>query len=91
MNRANPIAPVGDWIKQDLSMVLNCIIISSVRIARAYYEENNPLKNISEKIADKKLHEFLQLVLEKKNSVSRGINLNAQLCLENIFIALSLR
>ena len=90
VNRVNPIAPVADWIKQDLGMVLNCIIVSSMKIARAYYEETNPLKTIAEKIPDKKLHEFLQLVLEKKNMVSRGINLNAQLCLENIFIALSL-
>ncbi|MDP1574385.1 MAG: hypothetical protein Q8L78_05590 [Coxiellaceae bacterium] len=91
VNRVNPIAPVSDWIKQDLAMVLKCIIVSAMMIARAYHEENSALKNIAEKIADKKLHQFLQLVCEKQKLVSQGLNLNAQLCLENIFIALSVR
>ena len=88
INRVNPIAPVSDWIKQDLAMVLNCIIVSSMIISRAHHDENSALKNLAEKISEKKLHEFLQLVCEKKKLVSQGLNLNAQLCLENIFITL---
>lgn len=88
LKRVNPISVVSEWSKQDLSVLLNGVIASLITLSKAHYEDSNPLKKIAVHISPEKLHEVLALVCQKKQYVSEGINLNTQLCLEGIFIAL---
>lgn len=80
---ADPIAPVVAWAKEDLMQVLNAILAAGIHLSQQYYKAQ-PIG-----ISIDGLHQFLQLVCEKKRLVSQGVNLNAQLCLENVFIVLT--
>lgn len=89
LSRANPLDPIAQWCKMDLLLVLNTFMRVLIAVARAYYDDHSAYKNLNEKMSSEKLHELLQLVCEKKRLVSQGINLNAQLCLEDLFIRAS--
>lgn len=80
---SDPISPVVSFAKQDLMMMLNVILAAGIHLSREHYAGQNIHISIAA------LHDFLQMVCEKKKLVASGINLNAQLCLENIFIELS--
>lgn len=95
-HRINPIAPVVNWIKHDLAMMLDILLLCCVDISRQqfhasadhliYTDNHEALLSVSKKISPMQLQQFLELILEKKSMVAKGINLNTQLCLENIFI-----
>lgn len=94
--RSNPIAPIVSWVKNDLAMILEIITLFCVDISRAQYQVNPGLMidkanatvchALSKKISALKLQQFMMLLNEKKTFIAKGINLNAQLCLENVFI-----
>ncbi|HLD84743.1 MAG TPA: DNA polymerase III subunit delta' C-terminal domain-containing protein, partial [Coxiellaceae bacterium] len=98
LRKTNPIGPISQWIKNDLTMMLDILLLFLIDISRAqknvsenYFinrEQYVALKNLSEKISAQKIQQLIEMINEKKNYLSRGINLNVQLCLENIFIAL---
>ncbi|HLB57072.1 MAG TPA: DNA polymerase III subunit delta' [Coxiellaceae bacterium] len=50
------------------------------------YDAYEMLSKISSKISPEKLQKFIKKLFEKKLFISKGINLNQQLCLEDIFI-----
>ncbi|MCX7121037.1 MAG: hypothetical protein NTZ67_04595 [Gammaproteobacteria bacterium] len=99
LHRANPIAPIAAWLKQDINLILEILTLLCVDISRMHnkveitYILNNDIFPLLEKIAEKilpiKLQECIDHLNEKKLFLSRGINLNTQLCLESIFIKFS--
>lgn len=84
------------WLKIPLENILQLLLLLCVDIARLQFSvKKNALINadLTEKLATiaplispRQLQKFIEKLLEKKLLISRGINLNAQLCLEDIFI-----
>ena len=94
--QANPIAPVVNWAKQDVNRVLTILLLLCVDISR---RQNNTdpeyilnldqlpkIEKIAKKISPEALHQWIDLINEKKLFLSRGINLNMQLCLEDVLV-----
>jgi len=99
LRRANPIAPIANWLKQDINLILEIVTLLSVDISRIQsgVDRNfilnkdvyETLLKIVEKLSPIQLQEFIDHLNEKKLFLSRSINLNAQLCLESLFIKFS--
>lgn len=73
----NAIAFPMSWLKIPLSDILDQMMVIIHRIAQ------------SQSVSDSKsilLHQMMQALLEKKSFISKGINLNQQLCLESLMI-----
>lgn len=95
-HRADPIAPVVHWLKQDILTMLDILLLLCFDIARIqfkasidqliHFSHHAALMFLSQKITPISLQQFIIVVLEKKAMLVKGINLNTQLCLENIFI-----
>lgn len=93
---ANPISPIANWLKQDINLILEIITLLCVDISRLQNKvDSNYILNqdvidklslIAAKISPVQLQQFIDYLNEKKLFLSKGINLNAQLCLESIFI-----
>lgn len=93
-HRVNPIVPVTTWIKNETTVVLKILLLLCVDISRLQFQATSilnddryeKLSQIAKRILPIKLQEFIQKINNKKLLLSRGFNLNAQLCLEDVFI-----
>lgn len=93
--KTNAITPVPQWQK-DMETVLQLLLLICIDISRIQQQVSSALLvsalhekkliSIADKINSVVLQEFISLILEKLSFCSRGINLNQQLCLEDIFI-----
>lgn len=96
VQHANPIAPVTHWLKYEREYLLQICLLFCVDLLRVQlgvsseYIINDDLMPVFNKIKASVSVTSLQLFLdhlnEKKILLSRGMNLNAQLLLEDIFI-----
>ncbi len=96
VRRVNPIAFDLAWLKIPLENLLQLFILFCVDISRLQFkadikniinaDKHEKLEKISIKISPSSLQKFIEKLLEKKLFISKGINLNQQLCLEDIFI-----
>lgn len=96
LRRANPIVFPIEWIKVPTETILEILLkfaidLSRIQqgIAEKYLLRANEvvrLSRMANQLTQAKLQSFLTALLEKKSYVIRGINLNAQLCLESLFI-----
>lgn len=83
-------------LKINLDIIFQKLILICSDIARIQFNTSKKniinhdayeiLLKISSKISPEKLQRFIKILLEKKLFISKGINLNQQLCLEDIFI-----
>lgn len=98
MRRANPILFPMEWIKMPTETMIEIILKLAIdlsriqqKVAEKYLLQSNDMTRLS-RMADQmnqaKIQTFLTFLLQKKSHVIRGVNLNAQLCLESIFISL---
>jgi len=94
--RVNSIAFNLAWLKINLEDIFQQLILICSDISRAQFgadkkwivnnDVDEKLKKMASPISPKKLQKFIEKLLDKKLMISKGINLNQQLCLEDIFI-----
>ncbi len=94
--KTNAITPVTQWQK-NMETVLQLLLLICIDVSRIQQQVNpqllvsavheKKLMSIADKINAVALQEYINAILEKLAFCSRGINLNQQLCLEDIFIA----
>lgn len=95
-HRMNPIASAAGLLKSNLEAVLRIFLLLCVDISRLQlgaskkhvvnadvYEK---LLTLSQKISPITLQHFIEKLVEKNGMILRGVNLNQQLCLENLLI-----
>ncbi len=94
--KTNALTPVTQWQK-NMETVLQLLLLICIDISRIQQQvspqyllsatHEKKLILIASTINSVPLQEFMNAILEKLAFYSRGINLNQQLCLEDIFIA----
>ena len=94
--RVNSITLNPAWLKITLEnifqqLILLCVDISRIQLSvdKKYiinYDVYEKLSKIASKMSSMSLQQLMEKLLEKKLMISKGINLNQQLCLEDIFI-----
>lgn len=94
--KTNALTPVTQWQK-NMETVLQLLLLICIDISRIQKQvspqyllsaaHEKKLISIANTIHSVALQEFINAILEKLSFCSRGINLNQQLCLEDIFIA----
>lgn len=99
LKRENSIAFPPAWLKIHLHDLLKLLLLLCSDISRIQFQVEQKyivntdifdhLKKISEKISPPALQNVMTLLLEKQSLIAQGINLNVQLCLEDIFIECS--
>src|SRR3990167_2836485 len=93
--KTNAITPAAQWQK-NMETVLQLLLLICIDVSRIQQQvspqhllsvtHEKKLISIADKINPVALQEFMNIILEKLSFCSRGINLNQQLCLEDIFI-----
>ena len=96
LRHANSITLNPAWLKIPLENTVKMLILLCVDMSRIQqsvdlkliinHDVHGTLSNLSEKISSIALQKYIEKLLEKKSFISKGINLNHQLCLEDIFI-----
>lgn len=94
--KINSISLNPAWLKMNLDAILQQLILmcgdlSKIQLGAnqnlmANYDQYERLINIANQITSEKLQEWIDMIFEKKRFVSQGVNLNQQLCLEDVFI-----
>lgn len=77
-------------IFQQLFLIFSDISRIQFHVSKKYIINHDcyeTLSKLASKISPEKLQSFIEKLLEKKLFISKGIHLNQQLCLEDIFIA----
>lgn len=96
IRRVNSITFNPAWLKIALEAILQQLLLLCSDMSRVQFHVDSPyivnhdaiatLKKITEKIPPIVLQKFIDKLIEKKSLCARGINLNQQLCLEDVFI-----
>ncbi|OGT43765.1 MAG: hypothetical protein A3F13_08500 [Gammaproteobacteria bacterium RIFCSPHIGHO2_12_FULL_40_19] len=96
LHRENPIALNPAWLKISLENSIQMLILLCVDISRIQlsvdakhiinHDVHRQLLKVAEGICVLALQKFIEKLLEKKSMISKNINLNHQLCLEDVFI-----
>jgi len=94
--RVNPILFNQAWLKIELEnifqkLILLCADLSRLQFANNMsliinYDAHEKLSQMASKITPMALQKFIDKLLDKKLMTAKGINLNQQLCLEDMFI-----
>lgn len=97
LRRTNSITLNPAWLKIPLETTVKTLILLCVDMSRVQqsvdlkliinHDVHGTLSKLAEKISPIVLQKYIEKLLEKKLFISKGINLNHQLCLEDIFIA----
>lgn len=97
MRRENAITLNPAWLKIPLENIFQLLILLCVDMSRIQlavdakhiinHDVYHQLAKMAEKMSPMALQKFIEKLIEKKLFVSKGINLNQQLCLEDVFIA----
>ena len=91
----NPVKPVADWIKQDNALVLYALQTVALDVSRIQVgvqdglinvDAVRPLEKMSTIVSQMQLQLWIQRLLEKKQMIERGLNLNMQLVLEELML-----
>lgn len=96
LRRVNPILLNQAWLKIELESIFQQLILLCSDLSRLQFANNTSLiinhdvreklVQVASKISPLALQTFIDKLLDKKSMIARGINLNQQLCLEDVFI-----
>lgn len=94
--KINAIALNPNWLKIELASIFQQLLLIASDISRVQLHSDknkiinhdcyDKIKKIASMTSVEKLQEFISKCFEKKLLISKNINLNQQLCLEDIFI-----
>jgi len=92
---ANPVSPIADWLKWDEDLIFYALISLAMDVARIQMGVHNDLMNadsqslltkIAQQLSPLALQLWLCILLDKKQLVARGMNLNSQLMFEDLLL-----
>lgn len=92
----NAISPVTNWLKQGVDTVFHVLLTLCIDMSRVQQQVNarylinadrhTKIQKMAKEISPLALQQLIDLILKKKSLLATGMNLNPQLCLENVLI-----